>query len=198
MLYLSWSITTPPRPCVTERSESNELISRIARNGDRRAFEELFLVFAPKVKAMLMRQGANPATAEEIAQEALFTVWKKAALYAADRGTASTWIFTIARNLRIDRLRREVAWQALGEEHEETAADGPLPDEIAASNELQKRVRAVLDGLPAEQVQVVMLSYVDGLSHSDIAERTGLPLGTIKSRMRLAYQKVRDAFEVFS
>jgi RNA polymerase sigma-70 factor, ECF subfamily len=143
----------------------------------------------------MMRQGADPATAEDLAQETLLTVWRRASLYVPEKGSASTWIFTIARNLRIDRLRREVPWQALPEHHDEEASDEPAPDEAVASQEADAAVRAALESLPADQREVVVLAYIEGLSHSEIAARLGAPIGTVKSRMRIAYQKIRTALE---
>lgn len=172
-----------------------DLLTRVADRGDVDAFRKLFQLFAPRVKAYMMRKGADAATAEELAQETLLTVWRKASLYSSDKGTAATWIFTIARNLRIDRLRREVAWQALPEGREEEASDEPLPDEVADGRERQKRVQAALAELPPDQNEVVQLAYIEGLSHGEIAARLGLPLGTVKSRMRLAYQKIRGCVE---
>lgn len=172
-----------------------EFLHRIATKGDAKAFRELFDIYAPRVKAYMMRQGADATTAEELAQETLLTVWRKASLYSGERGSATTWIFTIARNLRIDRLRREMTWVELPEGHGEEASSDPLPDEDLESKERRKRVQAALATLPADQHEVVLLSYIEGLSHSEIAERLSLPLGTVKSRMRLAYLKIREAVE---
>lgn len=172
-----------------------ELLHRVAANGDVEAFRELFQAYAPRVKSYMMRQGADASTAEELAQETLLTVWRKAALYSGEKGSATTWIFTIARNLRIDRLRKEIAWQPLPEETREEASDDPGPEEEVSARERRERVQKVLDTLPPEQSEVVMLSYVEGLSHSEIAERLGMPIGTVKSRMRLAYEKIREAVE---
>ena len=172
-----------------------ELLHKVAATRDPRAFEELFQAYGPRVKAYLIRHGADAATAEELAQETLLSVWRTAALYVPERGGAATWIYTIARNLRIDRLRREVPWQQYVEEDHEETDDSPLPDEQVASGQVSSRVLVALDGLPADQLAVVRLSYLDGLSHSEIAEQLSLPLGTVKSRMRLAFQKMRDAFE---
>jgi RNA polymerase sigma-70 factor, ECF subfamily len=171
------------------------LLQRVAQARDSQAFAELFENFAPRIKAYMIRQGADPTTAEELAQETLMTVWRKAGLYSDTKGSATTWIFTIARNLRIDRLRREAPWQALPEGRDEEASDDQLPDEVVSEKERRQRVHEVLSTLPDDQYQVVNLSYVEGLSHSEIAERLGLPLGTVKSRMRLAYGKIRDAVE---
>ncbi|MFA5949660.1 MAG: sigma-70 family RNA polymerase sigma factor [Hyphomicrobium sp.] len=172
-----------------------DLLQRVAASGDVEAFRKLFQTYAPRVKSYMMRQGTDPNTAEELAQETLLTVWRKAGLYSGEKGSATTWIFTIARNLRIDRLRREVAWQPLPEDHNEKASDDPAPDEELSDRERRDRVQAILGELPQDQSEVVMLSYIEGLSHSEIAERLGLPLGTVKSRMRLAYQKIRDGLE---
>ena len=172
-----------------------DLLQRIASRGDAEAFRALFQAYAPRVKSYMMRQGADATTAEDLAQETLLTVWRKAQLYSDEKGSATTWIFTIARNLRIDRLRREVSWQPLPENRDEEASDAPDPEEQLSERERRDKVRAALATLPPDQSEVVALSYVEGLSHSEIAERLGLPLGTVKSRMRLAYQKVKEAVE---
>jgi RNA polymerase sigma-70 factor (ECF subfamily) len=171
------------------------VLQRIAERADPAAFRELYEAYGPRVKAYMMRQGADAGTAEDLAQETLLTVWRKAALYAGDRGSMTTWVFAIARNLRIDRLRREVPWQQLPEGRLTEASSEPLPDEAMAEKERQERVQAALAELPPEQKDVVILAYLEGLSHSEIAERLGLPLGTVKSRMRIAYQKIRQTLE---
>lgn len=170
-----------------------DLLRRVAERAEPAAFRELYQTFGPRVKAYMMRQGANSATADDLVQETLFTVWRKAALYADDRGSVATWVFAIARNLRIDRLRRETPWHELPEGRQEEASAEVPPDEALYEKERRMRVGTVLAALPAEQRAVVHLSFVDGLSHSEIAARVGVPLGTVKSRMRLAYQRIRDA-----
>jgi RNA polymerase sigma-70 factor (ECF subfamily) len=172
-----------------------DLLRRVAERADTVAFRELYQTYGPRVKAYMMRLGADAGTAEDLAQETLLTVWRRAQLYSAEKGSAATWIFTIARNLRIDRLRREVPWQELPQDRPEVAAGDALPDEALAEKERQARVRAALASLPAEQQEVVALSYLEGLSHGEIAARLELPLGTVKSRMRIAYQKIRDRLE---
>lgn len=172
-----------------------DLLQRVASRGDVEAFRELFKTYAPRLKSYMMRRGADPLTAEELAQETLLTVWRKAALYSDDRGSATTWIYTIARNLRIDRLRRETPWQSLPEGHSETQSDDPSPEDVLDAEERRTRIQAALGELPPDQHQIVVLAYLDGLSHNEIAERLSLPLGTVKSRMRLAYQKMRAAVE---
>ena len=172
-----------------------EFLQRVAERGDAEAFRNLFQMYAPRVKSYMMRQGADANTAEELAQETLMVVWRKAALYSGEKGSATTWIYTIARNLRIDRLRREMTWLELPEGHEQTASDDISPDEAVSEAERKIRVQHALSQLPADQHEVVALSYVEGLSHSEIADRLSLPLGTVKSRMRLAYLKIRELVE---
>jgi RNA polymerase sigma-70 factor (ECF subfamily) len=182
-------------PLSAHRGIMADLLQRIAERSDPAAFRELYEAYGPRVKAYMMRKGADAGTAEDLAQETLLTVWRKAALYAGDRGSMTTWVFAIARNLRIDRLRREVPWQELPEERMAEASGEPLPDEAVAEKERQERVQTALSQLPPDQREVVTLAYLEGLSHSEIAERLGVPLGTVKSRMRIAYQKIRQALE---
>jgi len=172
-----------------------DLLRRIAEQADPAAFRELYQAYGPRVKAYMMRRGADAATAEDLAQETLLTVWRRASLYAEGKGSAATWIFTIARNLRIDRLRREVPWQELPEGRLEQAGSETPPDEALAEKERLVGVRAALATLPRDQGDVVALAYLEGLSHGEIADRLGIPLGTVKSRMRIAYQKIRVALE---
>ncbi len=172
-----------------------EFLQRIVDRADVQAFRELFEAYAPRVKAYMMRQGADPTTAEELAQETLLVVWRKAGLYSRDKGSATTWIFTIARNLRIDRLRKESIWVALPGSYDEEPSPDALPDEVLAREERKVRVRCALSALTPDHYDVVTLSYIEGLSHSQIAERLGLPLGTVKTRMRLAYHAIREALK---
>lgn len=188
-----WAGARPPARAIG--GVMADLLRRVAEQADPAAFRELFQTYGPRVKAYMMRQGADAGTAEDLAQETLLTVWRRASLYVADRGSAATWIFAIARNIRIDRLRREQPWQELPEGGPEQASSEALPDELLAAKERQARVRAALATLPPEQHEVVALAYLEGLSHGEIAARLGLPLGTVKSRMRIAYQKIRAGLE---
>jgi RNA polymerase sigma-70 factor (ECF subfamily) len=173
----------------------SEFLQRIAERGDVEAFRQLFEAYAPRVKSYMMRQGADANTAEELARETLLTVWRKASLYSGDKGSATTWIFTIARNLRIDRLRREQRWMPLPDDYDNQPSTDAGPDEALAEEERRIRMQQALSELPPDQREAVVLSYIEGLSHSEIADRLGLPLGTVKSRMRLAYLKIRDTVE---
>lgn len=173
-----------------------DLVSRIASDRSEAAFRRLFEEFGPKIRGFMMRQGADPAQAEELMQETLITVWRKATLYTPEKGSVATWIFTIARNLRTDQIRRQRPWQALTEEHSETIPVETAPaDDHVDENLRRMRVQKVLKELPPEQLAVVELAFMEGLPHREIAERLALPLGTVKSRIRLAYQKLRDSLE---
>lgn len=174
----------------------SELLSLIATDRSDAAFRKLFREFGPRIRSYMLKQGVDADLADELTQETLITVWRKAELYSADKGSASTWMFTIARNLRIDRIRRQRPWQELTDEHAASLpADDAPPDEVLDLGQRQLRVQAVLKELPPEQVEVVTLAFVEGLPHSQIAERLNLPLGTVKSRIRLAYHKLRNALE---
>lgn len=171
------------------------LIESIAETKNRDAFATLFAHFAPRLKGYLMRLGANEGQAEEVAQEAMLTVWRKAQLYDRKKAAASTWIFTIARNRRIDILRRQ--------KFPEIDANDPVlvpnmptpPDEEVISARQDVQVRAALDKLPSEQRELVRLAFYNGWSHSKIADDTNLPLGTVKSRLRLAFSRLRNELE---
>lgn len=171
------------------------LIAAIAAARDQAAFAELFAFYAPRVKGMLMRAGAAADVAEEIAQETLLSVWRKASYFDASRASASTWIFTIARNLRIDRFRRERTPDA-DALYDALAGDAPeQPDQNLETVEREAQVREALTHLPADQLRVVRLSLFEDKSHGDIATELGLPLGTVKSRIRLAMSRLRERLE---
>jgi RNA polymerase sigma-70 factor, ECF subfamily len=170
------------------------LITRIAATQDRGAFAELFQHYAPRVKALMMRRGASADRAEDLAQETLLRLWRKAAQYDPRRASASAWVYTIARNVSVDLVRRDgraAAW--LGEQCGVEEEDPDQPEQHLLIAEREDLVRATLAMLPEEQLRVVRLSFFDGLAHSEIAELLGIPLGTVKSRIRLALQRLRDA-----
>ena len=173
--------------------ETAELILAIAARADRQAFAALFSHFAPRVKAYLMRLGARAEQAEELAQETLLAVWRKAALFDPARAGASTWIFTIARNLSIDALRRDRP--ALADEDPSDANPEAPADLVVLAAERDDRVRLALRALSPEQAEVVELSFFSEEPHAAIATRLGLPLGTVKSRLRLALARLRGLLE---
>jgi RNA polymerase sigma-70 factor (ECF subfamily) len=177
-----------------EAEADAELIALIAGERDRAAFARLFDRFAPRVKALLMRLGSSPGVAEEIAQETLLTVWRKAAQFDPGRATASSWIFAIARNRRIDLLRGGIVLQPVAE-LPDRASEDPDSEAIVASTERARLVRLALATLPPEQSEVVRLAYFDDRPHGDIERLLGIPLGTVKSRLRLAMAKLRSLLD---
>jgi RNA polymerase sigma-70 factor (ECF subfamily) len=167
----------------------------IAERQDRQAFAEIFSYYGPRVKGYMMRLGAGDALGEELAQEVMITVWRKAQLFDRTQASVSTWIFRIARNKRIDVARR-LNKPELDPEDPALLPDAPVAaDDALAAMEQEERVRVVLAELPSEQFSLLQQAFYEGLSHREIAERSGLPLGTVKSRIRLAFAKMRARLE---
>jgi len=166
----------------------------VANERDRQAFAAIFSYFAPRLKGFLLRSGITDPLAEEIIQETMLAVWQKADYFDPGRAGVSTWIFTIARNQRIDRLRRERertrdhADSDLGSEQQD---EEPSAEAMMVSSEEASRLHAALKTLSAEQAQILRLSFFMEKPHSDIARELGLPLGTVKSRVRLAMGHLR-------
>lgn len=172
--------------------EDEALLLAVAADGDRAAFAELFGRYAGRIKGFLIRAGAPESQAEEAAQEVMVNVWRRAETFDPAKAGAATWIFSIARNKRIDLLRRAA--------RADFDPDDPLlqPETVASAedglsgSERDARVRRAIAALSAEQVEVVRLAFFAGLSHAEIAEQMSLPLGTVKSRLRLAFVRLRD------
>jgi RNA polymerase sigma-70 factor (ECF subfamily) len=176
--------------------QAADLIEAIARCQDRAAFASLFRHYAPRIKGFVMRGGVAAETAQDIAQEALIMVWRKAASFDRSRAAASTWIYTIARNKRIDLLRRTGRppietedWLAIF--HAEQAD----PDASVLAGQTYTRVQELLAGLSADQLIVIRKAFFEDKTHTAIAEELKLPLGTVKSRIRLALGRLREALE---
>ena len=185
---------TPLSPA--RQDDFGALLFRIAQSRDRAAFAIVFDHFAPRVKSFMMRKGATAELAEDLVQDAMIAVWTKASLYSAERGSASTWIFTIARNLRIDRLRRESSAYFTDLENFDAPSEEASGDEVLNRTQEDSHVARALAQIPPEQRELLILSYVEDVPQSMIAERLKLPLGTVKSRMRLAYRRMRKLLEV--
>jgi RNA polymerase sigma factor (sigma-70 family) len=172
-------------------AEQVRLMTRIAEQEDRAAFAALFAYYAPRIKAYMMRSGSDDVSGEEFAQEAMLMVWRKAARFDAAQASVATWIFTIARNKRIDAYRRN--------NRPELEPDDPLlapePEQMQDDSVLERQtaetIRAAMADLPEEQARMLKLAFYEDKAHSEIAEETGLPLGTVKSRLRLAMGKLR-------
>ena len=171
------------------------LIEDIAAHKSKAAFKKLFEYFAPRLKGYLMRLGSSEAQAEELVQDVMLTVWRKAALFDRRKAAASTWLFTIARNRRIDILRRE-KYPELDPEDPALVPDEEVqPDDAVIMAERKAEVQSAMATLPEEQVELVKLAFYKGWSHSEIAKETGLPLGTVKSRLRLSFTRLKEALD---
>lgn len=175
--------------------EFASLVEAVAATRDREAFARLFDYFAPRIHAFLLRLRLDPIAADELTQEVMATLWQKAKLFDRSKSSVATWLFRIARNRHIDILRRT---------RDETVVDGRalnvpdpalMPDDSVDAGQREQMVRAALAHLPPEQLELVQLAFFDGLTHSEIAARTALPLGTVKSRLRLAFSRLRRALD---
>ncbi len=168
------------------------LIAAVAGRRDRVAFAELFEYFAPRIKGFMMKGGIDADAAEEIAQEAMIQVWRRADSYDPARAGASTWVFAIARNKRIDRLRRQRHPEFDQAEYVAMQPEPVRGDDAAESREDEVRLARSIAALPAEQAEIVRLAFYEDKSHGAIAEQLRLPLGTVKSRIRLALTRLRS------
>jgi RNA polymerase sigma-70 factor (ECF subfamily) len=172
-----------------------DLIARVARHQDRAAFAVLFGHFAPRVKAYLMRLGADDGSAQELAQEVMLALWRRAASFNPALASVGTWVFTIARNKRIDRLRRERRPE-IDPDDPALAPDPAIGADVALdSAQTGDRLRTAIANLPEEQAALLRMAYFEDKSHSTIAAETRLPLGTVKSRIRLALGRLRGVLE---
>jgi len=190
----SWSHTNEPsrrRDFGPPASGFDDLLTAVGAERDGEAFTVLFDHFRPRVHSQMLRLGLAPFVAADLTQDVMETIWRKAHLFDRHKSAAATWVFRIATNRRIDvrRRSREFAFEP---EH-----FFALPDPAAGSDDRidaarrEASVRTALDGLPREQFALVQLAFFDGLSHSTIARRLKLPLGTVKSRLRLAFAHLR-------
>jgi RNA polymerase sigma-70 factor, ECF subfamily len=178
-----------------ERDHFSDLMERVGEFKDKAAYGELFSYYGPRVKAYLLRLGADDALAEELAQDVMVIVWRKADLFDRTQASVSTWLFRIARNKRIDAIRRT--------KKPELDPNDPLllpsapvaADNLMSGAQRDHLVREAMVNLPEEQKLLLRQAFYDGLSHREIAEQTGTPLGTVKSRLRLAFLKLRAKLE---
>lgn len=174
-------------------ASAEDLMSAVYERRDRAAFIRLFELFGPRVKAYLIRQGADGATAEDLVQDVMLTVWHRAAQFDRGKATFSTWVFTIARNRRIDLLRRSKRPEVDPEDPALVRDPDEPADQVVNAAQRSKHLHAAVAQLPEEQKRLLRLAYFEDKSHSVIAEELELPLGTVKSRLRLAMAKLRTA-----
>jgi RNA polymerase sigma-70 factor (ECF subfamily) len=206
--YADANIIQFPGPVLMEipKQDMAELVARVSDQRDRQAFIKLYQHFAPRVKSFLMGKGLSEQPAEDVLQEAMLAVWQKAGSYKPDKAAVSTWIFTIARNKYIDLLRRderrkESSIDSFGTSSEgpefQLVDDAPIADEQVMQEQRNEVVRAALSRLPHDQQGVIAMSFIQGLAHGEIANILGLPLGTVKSRIRLGFKRMREEIGEF-
>lgn len=193
MLAVNTIDPVPSRSAGAPEQHATGLMLAIAKDKDKSAFEELYALYAPRIKHYMVGQGADNATADDLAQETMVQVWRKAEQYDPQKAVPSAWIYRISRNLRIDKLRRRKFHEV------ELTAEADKPDEGWGDHEHAservdaERIRHLVRDLPGEQMEIVNLAFFQGLSHSEIGQRLSIPLGTVKSRLRLAFGKLRTA-----
>jgi RNA polymerase sigma factor (sigma-70 family) len=170
-------------------------MTAVAQRRDRAAFACLFDHFAPRLTSYLMRLGTDSGLAEELTQEVMVTLWRKADLFDPAKSSVPTWLYRVARNRRIDALRRDRLDFVDPLEPVHDVGEDPQTDRMLDLQHREERLRFVMTRLPPEQLDLVRLAFYDGLSHSEIAERLRLPLGTVKSRIRLAFSRLRRLLE---
>lgn len=182
----------------TKSDVSQQTIWMIAvrDNRDREAFAALFDYFGPRLKGFIMRSGASAHLAEEIVQDVMLTIWRKAVLFDPHRAQVSAWIYQIARNRQIDIARKE--YRPMPEELKEDPASEPDASQILALEQEAGQLKQALSRLKPEQREVLEKAYMGDLTHQEISTQTGLPLGTIKSRIRLGLDRLRHELKDLS
>lgn len=203
----SWVVAAAPGPIQSDMDpdaqasdrldpgRAADLLAALAERADRGAFAQLFTHFAPRVKGYLRRLGAGDTLAEELTQEVMLTVWRRAHLFDRRQAGASTWIFTIARNKRIDAIRREKRPELDPDDPALVPEPDAPADKQVEAGQKQALLQAAVTTLPEEQSALLRMSYFEDKSHSAIADELGLPLGTVKSRIRLALSRLRSELE---
>lgn len=184
------------RAAIPSPEELAGLITRVATGGDKQAFAALFRFYAPRLKSFLGKQGYAENECEDLIQETMLNIWRRASSFDPVKAGVSTWIYTIARNAGIDRRRREgrgANWRELTE-FDDTDPDPSVEARMIAS-ESESRVRVALTSLPAEQAAVIRMTFYGEDPQADIARALGIPLGTVKSRVRLALARLRKTME---
>ena len=172
-------------------------LEAVAKNGDSLAFKRLFADLAPRLKYFLIKRGLAESAAEDVLQETMMKVWRKASLFDPSKASASTWVYTIARNVRIDRLRKESRPEPDPNDPCYVPDDPETGEQAVSRKQDRERISKAMAVLPPEQMKIIRMSFFDEKSHGEIAEELDIPLGTVKSRLRLAFGKIRAELEVY-
>lgn len=172
-----------------------DCLEKVGREQSQSAYDSLFAFFGPRLRAYIVRLGSSVSEAEEVTQDVMSTLWRKADQFDRSKASVSTWVFRVARNRRIDLHRRRQKPDLDAEEPMLQPTAVPQPDEIVHRTQIDARVREALERLPEQQLVLLQAAFYRGLSHSEIAEAYDLPLGTVKSRIRLAFAKLKGELE---
>ena len=194
LLFPAAEERAPPDRAALERDQETALLMRVRDQADRDAFRRLFELLAPRINSHLRRGGMAPADAENLLQDVFLVVWRKAAMFDARLASARTWIFTLVRNRRIDLQRATQREQRLVADYARSEGGTESYEVDLLAQAFGARIAAMLVELPIEQREVLIKCYVEGKSQREIAQESGLPIGTVKSRARLAFERVRAAF----
>jgi len=174
-----------------------DLLVDVGQNQNKESFIQLFEHFAPRIKSFLIKGGANESNADELAQETMLNVWNKAGSYEPQKAAASTWIFTVARNKRIDALRKKKSYDLdIDDMFFLEDENSPNPVKSLSHKEEMDNLYDAIQELPEEQAQLIKKSFYEDKTHNEIADETGIPLGTVKSRIRLALERLRGDSKV--
>lgn len=165
---------------------------RVGQNQDKGAFSDLFHAMAPRIKSYYFRLGCDESLADELAQQTMFQVWRKAHLFDRTKASASTWMFRVARNIRIDALRKINRFDTTEMDFDIICDEADNQETLFCKEEQDKIMRHAIANLSNDQMTIVKLSFYSGLSHGEIAQKLDLPLGTVKSRMRTAFRKLKN------
>jgi len=179
----------PPSAAVRDSG----LVEAVARHKSREAFAELFDKYAPKVRFFAMKMGADGSAADEVVQEAMLAVWRKADTFDPSKASFSTWLYTVARNKRITMLRKTPAPGVDPEDPAYEPSEDATQDDHIEATENQEKLNLAISKLPGDQEKIVRMSFFEGKAHQEISGELKLPLGTVKSRSRLALAKLRKS-----
>ncbi|MBV1788165.1 sigma-70 family RNA polymerase sigma factor [Marinobacterium sp. D7] len=182
-----------PSSRTCDDTDWSQLLARMAETGDRALFVQIFRHYGPLLKSYMLRLGVLDSVVEELVQESMLTIWRKAKTFNPERAEAGAWIYTLARNKAIDWMRKQKYPTYSLEGHEEEPQEGETePGELHL---IRHKMKTALNELPPEQAQVIYMSYYEGRAHSEIAAKLGIPLGSVKARIRLASAKLRNFWE---
>ena len=183
------------QPSVTGRGSDDERLahwlSLVAEKRDKISFGYLFDHLAPKIKGFLRKNGTSEVSLDDLTQEVMIKIWRYAGQFDQKKGKVTTWVFTIARNARIDLIRKENRPEP--DVNDPVMVNDPpnRSDDILFAKQTSARISEAINELPDEQKEILKYAFFEEKSHAEIAAQTGLPLGTVKSRIRLAFQRLK-------